>query len=326
MNKQYMTEAEAQAINNLMPGNQGYGVGSRLKSVMDAIAVAYGTRWYVDGSAATSNTRKSKGSDDNDGLSRDTPFRTMAKAFTKIQSGDVIFVHGKITEQIIAPLGVFDVTIIGVGNRQRHDNAHWAPAATATATPNLTLREQGWSIYNMLWDAPDAAAAIQIRRAEDATYPDGSHATIEGNIFLLGGTGIEDVGGMHNCVIRGNRFEDLTNGIKTVSTGIAVPLQNTIEYNDFDGCENEISISGSRCIIRGNSFAALNSAGSDNTMIINTKAVSGQGGKNLVYGNYINVATAIFAAGLRLVGATGDFWNDNHNNDTAAVEVGIPAP
>ena len=131
---------------------------------------------------------------------------------------------------------------------------------------------------------------------------------------------------MHNCVIRGNRFEDLTNGIKTVSTGIAVPMQNTIEDNDFDGCENEISISGSKCIIRRNSFSGLNSAGSANTMIINTKAVSAQGSNNLVYGNYINVAAAVFTAGLRLVGATGDMWNDNHNNDTAAVEVGIPAP
>jgi hypothetical protein len=323
---QYMTQGEADAVDALLPGNQAYGVGSRLKASLDAAVLGFATRWYVDGAAATANGRKSKGSDENDGLSKETPFRTMAKVFTKIKSGDIIFVYGKLTEQIIAPLGVFDVTIIGCGNRPRHDGAHWAPLATATATPNLVLREQGWSIFNILFDAPDAAAAIQIRRDEDATYPDGSHATIEGCLFLSGGTGIEDVGGMHNCVIRGNRFEDLTNGIKTVSAGIAVPLQNTIEGNDFDGCENEISISGSRCIIRGNSFAGLNSAGSDNTMIINTKAVSSQGGKNLVYGNYINVATAIFAAGLRLVGATGDMWNDNYNSDTAAVEVGIPAP
>ena len=169
MNLQFMSKDEAMGIQNSMPALQFYRAGERLKAAMDAIAYGFASKWYVDGAAASSNLRKSLGDDNNDGTSAETPFRTMAKAFTMIKSGDVIFVHGKITEQIIAPLGVFDVTIIGVGNRTRHDNAHWAPLATATATPNLVLREQGWAIYNILWDAPDAAAAIQIRRDESAT-------------------------------------------------------------------------------------------------------------------------------------------------------------
>ena len=109
------------------------------------------------------------------GLDPDHPFSTMAYAFTKITDKDVIIVMSKIQEQISAPLGVFDVTIIGASNRPKHDggSANWSPAASPVAeTPNLLLREQGWTIKNILFDfmagSGPGPGPARIRRRQSA--------------------------------------------------------------------------------------------------------------------------------------------------------------
>src|SRR6476619_180307 len=85
----------------------------------------WGSRWFVDGN---------RGGDNQTGDNRDEPFRTMAKALAVVGSGDTIYFRGNIVENLVAPAGIFDVTIIGAGNRPRHADAHTGNNGYSSAT------------------------------------------------------------------------------------------------------------------------------------------------------------------------------------------------
>jgi hypothetical protein len=72
------------------------------------------------------------------------PFATMSRAFAVVNSGDTIHMRGKVKEQLVTPVQVFDVTIIGEGNRPRHADA--APVATGGIAANT-------------WTVPDSPTA-----------------------------------------------------------------------------------------------------------------------------------------------------------------------
>ena len=72
-----------------------------------------GRAWFVDTSYGGNGTGKSP----------KTAFSTMQRAFDNVQSGDVIYFVGKVTEQLVTPVQVFDVTVVGAGNRPRHADA-----------------------------------------------------------------------------------------------------------------------------------------------------------------------------------------------------------
>jgi len=267
----------------------------------------YGNTWFVDGYA---------GNDLQDGKSPDAAFLTMTQAFTVVGNNDTIYLAGIIEEQISAPQDVFDVSIIGTLNRPRHSTASsvqqgspadWRPETAATATPNLTLREQGWTIKNILFDAPNAAACIKLSRGEIASNMDASHATIQGCRFVGGGTGIEDAGGCFNVTIEGNVFQSLTNGIKCTSTSVGVPHGYIIRDNDFRQNTSDIIISLNYSTIDHNRFHMASS-------IVNTVYNSAQGDYNMVVENYFCDAAADIKTSA--TGGTNDVWF-NYGTDAA---------
>jgi hypothetical protein len=243
-----------------------------------------------------------------DGSSWENAFNTMAEAFEHVQSGDIIYARGRFQEQITAPQDVFDVSIIGTLNRPRHGTAdgvqqgfpaQWSPAATGTATPNLTLREQGWTIKNFLFDAPDAAACIKLSRTELAAAMDASHASFINCRFVGGGTGIEDSGGHFNVLVKDCVFQQLTNGIKCVGTGIDVPTQWQILNNEFVGNTNDIISSYHFSTIKGNIF--------HNALpVVNTAYNSGQGSYNAVVENFFGDTVSNYKG--TVAGSATDTW------------------
>lgn len=258
------------------------------------------------------------GSDTNGGRSWEAPFATMAAAFAAAGDNDRIYFIGTIAEQLLAPLGVQGVKVIGAaGGRTRHDDgARWtSPAEPNATTPLLTLREQGWEVHNVLFVPPDDAPAIRFRRAESATYPDGSHAIVRNCKFVSDGeTGIEDHGGGHHWLVEDCEFGSadtaLTNGIKHVSgAGIAAPRRCTIRRCTFTGVTNAIQLPGTECVVKDNLFGA-------GTIIVNT---AGGSGKNFVVGNFFPAATINNAGGYTTHAA--DIVR-NFNLDTAATTVG----
>lgn len=275
------------------------------------------------------------GADGNSGDSWSAAFKTMATALSNVEDHGVIYVVGSVREQCTAPLGVQGVKIIsGTGGRPRHDDgARWyAPASPTAKTGLLRLREQGWEVHGILFVPPADAAAIEIRRAEDATYPDASHAVIKDCVFTGDGTGcmgIEDIGGMHHVLIEDCEFRLLTGtgsaagvpaAIMTRSTGIAVPLRNVVRRCLFMANTNDILMSSSYGLFEDNRFF---SAAATNKL--NTVYVSAQGGYNVVTGNVFPDAIADIDPAHGYDGAATDTWTGNLVSDQAAYAYGDPA-
>ena len=258
------------------------------------------------------------------------PWSTVAYALSQASSGDVIHVQGDIREQVEAPVGLYGVTIVGNDTTPRHatsggvvvpgNGVSWrAPASPTAATPLLRLREQGWVIKNILFVPPSDAAAIELRRREDAADPDASHAKILGCRFAGGLTGIEDNGGCHNVLIAGCIFQDQTDSaIETTSTTIAVPLANYIVGCYFRSCAHGIRVSYSNGVIRGNLFRSIT------TTELSTIHVSAQGSENYVVENYFEQNEADITVANGYVGAATDVWR-NYSANTAAQTVGVPS-
>jgi hypothetical protein len=297
------------------------GLRPDLKSILlgldGNLGVKQGTVWYVDAV---------DGLDGNDGLSWERPLLTMNEAFQtdRITSGDTILVRGKIQEQINTPAQVFDITVIGAANRPRHADvtpvdpdgrthgATWAPAASPTATvPNLTVRNQGWTFVNLLFDGPSDDGCVELYADAGAGNDerDGSHASFIGCKFANGQDGIRDVGGTTNVLVSNCQFNNLTNAIITISTGVRVPQYWTIEDSVFQNNTNHIRISNNYGVIRNNLF------GKFTTTSIKTTEVSSQGGDNVIAFNALG-GTYSIAGGY--TGASSDQWfNDTIASDPA---------
>jgi hypothetical protein len=86
MNNQYLSNAQADAINNLSPGNQNAMIGSKLQSALQG-SFAIGSRFYLD---------PTNGSDNNDGLSPFTAYKTMAVAYAALTANknDTLYIIG----------------------------------------------------------------------------------------------------------------------------------------------------------------------------------------------------------------------------------------
>lgn len=273
----------------------------------------FGRRWYID----TVN-----GSDSNDGTSPGTPFQTITKAFTVIDSHDSIYFVGKIREQVTAPLGVYGVSIIGADTSPRHDlAASWVPPASPTAaTPLLRLREQGWVLSNFLMQGHTDAAAVELRRREDATDPDASHAQFLGMRFDGGLAGIDNNGGCGFLTIAGCLFRGQVGAggaaYRVTSTTIAVPLDVLIRGNRFLNNQSHIIGPFSYGVIDFNRFATATAT------VINTTDGSAQGGNTAVVNNSFNIAAADFDPAGGVTGTATDVWSNTLQD---AIETGQPA-
>lgn len=273
------------------------------------------TTYYVD----TIN-----GDNANDGLDWTSAFATMRQALATVQSFGRIVFTGKIREQLVAPLGVYGVTIIGAaGGAPRTDlAASWiAPVSAASATPLLQLREQGWTLANFLMTGPTDDACVKISRRESATLPDASHACFSGMQFQGGFIHIEDDGGSFNVRVDGCTFM-LAAGvgggaIVSTSTTVAAPYKWVITNSNFQSNVNHIVMPFNKAIIgmngQGNTFAAATTA------VIN---LTGGTAPNNVVNNSFAIAAVDFDPAGGVTGVTGDIWS---NTLSDAIETGLPA-
>ena len=287
-----------------------------------SLSVGKGTVWYVDAT---------NGADTNSGKRWSQAFRTMAKAFTMVRSGETIRFVGKVREQLTAPVQVFDVTIEGGVTRPRHADAAPTPlgghsAATwtvpasnpSTTAPLLKLQQQGWRISNFVMAGPSAGPCVMTFRdggAGDAER-DSSHFEALGIRFASGKNGIEDSGGCYNVRIADCDFHDLTDfAIKhTAGAGIAACWRWVIERCRFQDCAKWIdSFNPHEWVIRDNVVTAITTPGVN---------LSGGGGHSVVVRNAFDIAAASFDPDGGFTPHANDVWS-NYLAD--ALESGIPA-
>lgn len=255
-------------------------------------------------------------------------FTTFAALAPNLRSRDLIILIGVLREQAVAPLGVFDVTVVGGANRPRQatsggvptgGGASWlAPTSPTATTPLIELREQGWTFENIQFAGPSDDACIKMHCEETATYPDASHLTLRGCRFTGGLIGLEDFGGASNVLIEDCSFEDLAGvgggAIVVTNQGIRIPLRWMIRNNRFLPSVNGIVGAFVDSQILNNVIMK------QTTTTINL-ASGNTGLRNVVFMNIFNIATADFDPAGGITGNATDTWV-NYVSDQ--IEFGIP--
>lgn len=283
-------------------------------------SAAFGGRtWFVNANATIPNPYGwAAGNNANDGLTPQTPFRTMARAFEVIDSGDVINFTGKITEQLVAPVQVFDVWINGCGNRPRHADstpdggqyaaAQWGAAGLTAATATLRVIQQGWRFTNFLMTAVDTnAACLELVRnaASGDDERDASHASIYGVRFSGAGVGIRSGATsytelVYNVEVSNCQFDNMTYAMRG-----AVEANQWYIHDNFLGANtNQIIMSARNFCITRNSLGAFTAGASSGGIDLN-----GGTGLNQVCLNNLS-GTYSIAGGYRVANAN-DNWYGN---------------
>jgi len=290
-----------------------FGGGSKVGSSAPSPSPQnYGNTWFVNAYV---------GRDAYKGSSPQKPFETMAKAFDVIKSGDVINFVGKITEQLVTPVNIFDVWINGMGNRPRHADAvpaggnfaasQWGPPASGGVAAQATLRvlQQGWKFTNFLMTAVDTnAACLEIVRDAGAgeLERDASHAAILGMRFAGAGVGIRGgVAGLFteipfNVEVGYSQFDGMTFAMRS-----AIECnQWHIHDNFFAANTNQIIMSARNFLIKNNSLGAFTAAANSGGITL-----TGATGGNQITGN--NLSQTYSIAGGYSSAAAGDNWYGN---------------
>ena len=296
-------------------------------STGNTVPAGLGTTYWVD----TVN-----GSDGDDGKSptfngSSGPKQTVAGVFAVLASHDVVYLNGDIREEVVAPLGVFGVKLIGnVAGQTRHSTSggvavdgngvSWREPASGATTGGalLTLIEQGWEIRNILFVPKSDATAIRLKRAEDGVTPDASHARIVG-CKIIGGSiatqiGIEDVGGCHHVLIAECEITTVQSGLKNTSTAIANPLRWRVERNFFYDATTHLDMPFTQSIVKDNVF-------DEATTNVDT---SGGAGENFILDNYFSDDTGNISNANGYTGDATDVWR-NFAQTGASSTVGVPA-
>lgn len=273
---------------------------------------------------------------DGNGPRGSATFGTMADAFANLRSRDVIILGGVLREQVVAPLDIYDVSIIGAANLPRQatsggvptgGGACWlAPTSPVAATPLLELRAQGWSLSNIEMTPVNASAAVRLTRSAVVDTIDAGHAIFE-NMFFggNGGTtqnGIEDNGGCRSVQVLNCRFEGLGNtALLSLNTAAAVPQDWLVLQSYFRGNLNDIKMSLNFSKILWNSFLTAGSGATNK--VVQTNFIAVQGNNNHVNHNGFTNTAAQIANASGYNGGNADMWADNFCTD--AVDYGIPA-
>lgn len=264
-----------------------------------------GRAWFVDPSTGRSGS----------GVSPAQAFSTMEEAFDNLHSGDIIYAIGNIREQLVTPAQVFDVTVIGCGNRPRNADSTpeggqyaavtWrAPASGGTAAQaTVRVLQQGWTFYNILFNMIDTnAAGIELVRnaASGDSERDASHASIIGCRFAGAGVGVRcGVAGTfteipNNVLIQGNTFQSNTTAIGGAIQGIYWQILD----NAFVGNTNDIVVPLRSSKILRNSMSLAPTG-----CIVLTGGADNMVSYNALPGTY--------ADGALYAPASGDNWNGN---------------
>jgi hypothetical protein len=276
------------------------------------------------------------GSDNSSGLTWDAPFLTMSKAFTTIGSGDTIIFVGKVREQLTTPVQVFDVTVIGGGNRPRHADAApvpvggesaatWTtPASGATTDPLCTVLQQGWKFINILFAGPSDESCVELFRNGGAgnLERDASHAEFIGCRFASGQDGIVATGGLYGVLIQDCRFLAMTGHAIKGIVGAGIGAGDTswqIFKNQITGCANGVILSAITCAVKGNYFD--DGGTPTTTTVLNMTGTAGNSGNNFIVGNYFQTSSANFNS-PDIVGNATDVWN-NYNIDATFTSGGV---
>lgn len=246
MSNSYLSKAEALVVDNLMPGNQNVGVGSKLRNALQlGMGFKDGQKFYVSGTSGSDTAY--------DGLSWDTPFKTIQKAVDSCGNGrgDVIFVAPM-------PSAKYAENVVILDHQSIKIIAPWGPWTTRLRVSDATTKK---AITPVGGTATAGCGFVVLSRDVEITGfgIDGGGGYC--GIYCGDGYNIDSVNYDENtagCHFHGNHFLDASNyGVILDGCSGNVLVENNI-FERFVYAGVEIVPGGSRTcqrpIIRGNTF------------------------------------------------------------------------
>jgi hypothetical protein len=207
MNNKFMTAGEAEAVNDLMPGNQVFGIGSRLKTIMDA-AGSIGNIFYLDPTHGTVGASGVLGD----------PVKTLAAGYALLRDG---------YNDVLVDVSGSSSISLDAGFTWAKSYAHLVGACSPVpysprsriflSAAGAKVTGQGCIIQNLL-----IFAGVDDNTACYAGYSAGSRNLFKNVHFAGIGHATMDVAGAGSLLIDGgaeNLYEDCTIGLDTIARG-----------------------------------------------------------------------------------------------------------
>lgn len=254
---------------------------------------------------------------------------TFAAALGTSLEGSVIVIadEADITESVIInPTAPLNCTILGAGSTAHHPT--WT-AATASGTA-LTIRQEGWTIEGITFEAGSEGTSIQLVEVPGSSYI-AYKTTIRNCRFdgLWGGLyGVDFSGAPHRVTIENCEFlewrsaEGAAFAIMVTDSTHTNPYECHIRNNVFWENENHI---GSLGAIRGfNVSTFIGNMFHIGELIVATLMLDlrgGSRGNNFVVGNYFQGDYSNVGGYYAHAGDPG-MWVGNYAEDVAEAEVG----
>lgn len=153
MNNNYISAGEASAINSLMPGNQTYGVGDRLRAAL-MNGAQLGTKWYLD---------PVNGNDGYDGLSPQTAFKTLTYAYSKLteNKNEVLYIIGGASSLVLSAAFTWAKSYthcVGLAGDIRFGGRVRIGHAGTAMSPMFTISASGCMFKNLHFQHGQASA------------------------------------------------------------------------------------------------------------------------------------------------------------------------
>lgn len=258
------------------------------------------------------------------------PLASMSGASQYLKPGLVVYIEGVLQEEYTAPLGVNNVTLVGVSQVPRQATTSGVPngGGATWISPSggtswlLRLRAQGWTVANIYFNNSATAAPCISILTDGAGDPpvdsDGAHTLIYNCILTGADDGINVNGGTNFVrVVNSTLFGFSGSGDLAVSSTVGAGVGTLLDWR-FIGCKFFNNASN---ITAGLSHATITGCVFENGSASNINLTGGTA-PNYVVGNYFNIAAADFDPAGGTTGVSGDVWS---NTLTDAIETGLPA-
>jgi hypothetical protein len=259
--------------------------------------------------------------------SYEKPYATMAGLARVLKPGLVIGLQGVLFEEYVFPLGVNDLTVIGVAGQPRQATTSNVPngggatwmtpiaGATSTTTPLVTVRAQGTTFQNIYFSSTATAApCVQLLMNGGGDPPvdaSAEHTSFVNCFFTGADEGVSASGGPNFCSFDNCRFFGFAGtGDTAISTvtgaGVHTNYGWVIKNCEFWGNDIHIDAALSGASIHDNHFSYINN------LITTTVFYDGTGGKdNAVWRNAFDVNSGNAGIAGMFVLGTNDRFSGN---------------
>lgn len=249
MNNSYMSNDEAAALNNAMPINQLVGLGSKVQQAL-MNGAQLGQKWYLD---------PVNGSDDYDGQSAQTAFKTLPYAYAKLTANknEVLYLIGGASAINLSEAftwGKSYTHLIGLAG----DTAFGGRARighNADFTTMFTIDAAGCVFKNIHWQSGRGSTTnvncVVLTATAHYNYFEGCHFDAMLNVAESGGTqawrALVLTNGVRSTTFRGCIFGDWT-VVWASAAGALVAFGGLNAGTHFIGCKFIINTSSTSMV------------------------------------------------------------------------------